>query len=89
MTTLKTKHPHHNSDYDLYADVEKIKAALTEATQDVKEKATEMLSDSVDTMKGKTTAVKDDVANYMVEKPFKSLGIALLIGFTIGYLLRK
>lgn len=85
MTTLKNKN-HHNSDYDLYGDVEKIKAALMEATHDVKGKAAELFSDSVDGMKEKTTAAKDTLANYTAEKPFKSLGIALLVGIGIGFL---
>lgn len=86
MTTVK--HKHHNNN-DLYGDVEKIKAALLEASQDLKGKASEILSDSVDDMKEKSAAVKDGVANYTAEKPFKSLGIALLVGVAIGYLLRK
>ena len=89
MTAIKNKHGHHNSDYDLYGDVEKIKAALMEATQDVKGKAAELFTDSVDGVKEKTALVKDNVANYTAEKPFKSLGAAVLIGIAIGYLLRR
>ena len=87
MSTLKNKSQ--NSEYDLYADVEKIKAALTEATLDVKGKAAEMLSDSVDNVLAHTTDAKDEVANYTAEQPFKSLGVALLVGVAIGYLIRR
>lgn len=89
MTILKNKSRHKSSEYDLYEDVEKIKEALREATLDVKGKASEILSDSVDEMIDQTTNVKDHVVNYTAEQPFKSLGIALLAGIAIGYLIRK
>jgi ElaB/YqjD/DUF883 family membrane-anchored ribosome-binding protein len=87
MTTVKNKHKNHH--YDLYDDVEKIKASLLEATQDVKGKAAEILTDSYEEMKERTTEAKDIFANYTAEKPFKSVGIALIIGFTIGWWFRK
>ena len=65
MPALKKRaHHKHKHDHDLYADVEKIKAALKEATQDIKGKAAEIVSD-------------------------KSLGIALLVGVALGYLLHR
>jgi ElaB/YqjD/DUF883 family membrane-anchored ribosome-binding protein len=88
MTTLKNRH-NHKDDFDLYGDVEKIKAALVEATQDVKGKAAEILSDSYNDMAEKTHALKENVSEFTAERPFKSLGIALLVGMAVGYLLRK
>jgi ElaB/YqjD/DUF883 family membrane-anchored ribosome-binding protein len=85
MTT--TKHRNHYN--DLYDDVEKIKASLLEATRDMKGKAAEVLADSYEGMREQTAEAKDNAANYIAEKPFKSLGIALAIGFAIGYILRK
>jgi len=82
--TTKQKH---NS--DLYQDVEKIKAALMHTASDVRDKASEALYDSVTDVKEKTELAKDTVAEYTAEKPFKSLGIALLIGIGIGYLIKK
>ena len=96
MTNHKQHHNNHNNhshrhhqDIDLYDDIEKIKAALMEASQDVKGKAAELLVESVDSMKDKTKDMTDDLANYTAKKPLKSLGIALLVGVSIGYLLRK
>ncbi len=86
MTTVKNRH---RNQHDLYDDVEKIKASLLEATQDMKDKAAEVLTDSYEGMKKQTTGVKDNVANYTAGKPFKSLGIALLIGIAVGLWLRK
>lgn len=85
--TIKHRHKHNN--YDLYDDVEKIKASLLEATQDVKGRAAEILVDSYEGMKKQTADVKDSVSNYTAEKPFKSLSIALVVGFAIGYLFHK
>lgn len=89
MTTLKSKHGQHHSEYDLYDDVEQIKAALMQASQNMKGRANEILSDSVDDIKKHSSEAKDSVANYAAQKPFQSLGIALLAGIAIGYFLRK
>ena len=84
---MTTKHKHHA--YDLYDDVEKIKAAFTGAALNVKDRAGEILINSVDNVKEQSTVVKDNMADYVAEKPFKSLGIALAVGVALGFLLRK
>ena len=89
MTTTKNKNHHHHQRNDIYEDVEKIKAALFDASQNIKGRATDMLADSVDDMKEKSAAVKNSVADYTADKPFKSLGFALLAGFLIGYFLNR
>ena len=88
MTTVKHKHINRD-DYDLYKDVENIKAALFEASEDVKGKAGEILSDSVEDIKDRSTKIKNNVANYTSEKPFNSLGIAFLFGVVLGFFLNK
>lgn len=80
---------HHQSDYDLYGDLERIKDALYDTGADVKGKAGEFITSSVDDIKEKTIYARDNVANYTAERPFKSLGIALLAGVALGWLLRK
>ena len=85
MTTTKNKHANHN----LYNNVEKIKAALVDVSQDVKGKAGEILSDSVENIKHRSHLAKNNMAHYTAKKPFKSLGIALLAGLVVGYLLRR
>jgi ElaB/YqjD/DUF883 family membrane-anchored ribosome-binding protein len=72
MSTLK------NKQNDLYEDVEKLKAALTN-----------VLENSVDEIKEKTTDATEKLASYATEKPFRSLSVALLVGIGIGYFLRK
>lgn len=81
----------HNSHthYDLSHDVQKIKAALFDTTQDLKGRAGEMITDSMDNVKHQTVIVRDSVADYTARKPFKALGMALLTGMTVGWLLRR
>ena len=89
--TVKHKHSNfrHKSDFDLYGDVAKIKAALITATQDVKGRAGELLSDSYEEMKERSIEAKDNLADFTAEKPFKSLGFALLLGMAVGYFLHR
>jgi ElaB/YqjD/DUF883 family membrane-anchored ribosome-binding protein len=90
MTTTSTRSRHngHNT-HDLYRDVEKIKAALLLTTQDAKDKALDLLSDSVEAMKEKSNAVKGNVETYTAKKPFKSLGAAFAAGIVIGFLFHR
>lgn len=87
--TTKARHNGQRTHYNLSNDVEKIKAALYHTTQDLKGRAGEMMTESMDSAKEQTAIVRDNVADYTAEKPFKALGIALLAGITIGFLLRK
>lgn len=87
-TTHKNRHSHRD-EYDLSADLERIKSALMDASSDVKGKATEILNESVENVKQKSEDLQGTVADYVAEKPFKSLGIAILSGIIIGYLLHK
>jgi ElaB/YqjD/DUF883 family membrane-anchored ribosome-binding protein len=82
------KHKHNHSDYDLYDDIAKIRSAFADASYDLKGKAGEILSQSVDTVKEQSAQMKDNVVDYTAENPFKSLGIALATGIALGYFLR-
>lgn len=88
MTAVKHKHTQHH-DYDLSEDVEKIKAALMDATQNLKGRAGDFLHDSVDNIKDQAASTKSSIENYAAEKPFKSLGLTLFIGMAIGYFMKK
>lgn len=90
MATLKNRTNHKNSNhYDLSGDVEKIKAALFDTTQDLRGRAGEILLNTMDNMKERSNMVKDNIADYTAEKPLKSLGIAFAAGIAIGWLLRR
>lgn len=79
----------HRSEFDLYHDFENIKDAFTEATYDVKGRAGEILSQSMESLKDKSSDLKDGVEEYVSNKPFQSMGIALLAGMVIGYFIHK
>lgn len=75
--------------HGLNGDIAKIKAALAHATTGVKGKAGAMLSDQWNEVKDKSSDMQHNLADYIAEKPFKTLGITLLSGFIIGFLFRK
>lgn len=84
MTALKNR-----TKVNLLNDVEKIKAAILDTSNDLSFKAGEMLNDSIEDIKDRTSAAKESVENYTSEKPLKSLGFAFLAGLVIGYLAKK
>jgi len=89
MTLKRRNHHQRHHEYDLEEDVEKIKAALMDAANDVRGKAGAMLSDSVDNMRERSELLKENLADYTGNKPFRSLGVAFLVGAIIGYLMHK
>jgi ElaB/YqjD/DUF883 family membrane-anchored ribosome-binding protein len=86
--TVKARN-HHRSQYKISNDVEKLKAALFNTTQGLTGRAGEILSESVDNFKEQSSAMRENAADYIANKPFKSVGLTLLAGITIGYLLRR
>jgi ElaB/YqjD/DUF883 family membrane-anchored ribosome-binding protein len=89
--TIKGKHRvrKNHDDFDLYGDVAKIKAAIQDASSDVKNKTNQMFTDSIDNIKDQASSTKDYVEEIIDEKPFKAVGISLLVGMAIGYFLKK
>ena len=83
-------HGHHSHiEYDLHADLERIKKALSDASYDVQGRASEMFNESKQHVKQTSSDLQDGVAGYIAEQPFKSMGLAILSGIVIGLLLRK
>jgi len=87
-TTRHSKRNHHH-DYDIYDDLAKIKDALAGATTGMRDRAGEMLSDSFDDVRKKSAVIEKNVTSYVSDKPFKSIGVALLAGAFLGYFLHK
>lgn len=75
--------------HDIAANMLKIKHALSDSVETAKDRAGEMLLDSVDEIKDKSARAQEKVATYTARRPFKTIGIALLTGVVIGYLLKK
>ena len=87
-TTAKHKRAN-QSEYDIYGDLARIKDAFADATQGVRGRAGEMLSQSFDGVKEKSAAIQESVGSYVADKPFKSVGAALLVGALVGYFIKK
>jgi ElaB/YqjD/DUF883 family membrane-anchored ribosome-binding protein len=88
MAAVKSKRAI-NKNHVLYDDVEKIKAAISDASYDVKDKVNEIFSDSLGTVREQSDMVRENVSNYTAERPFKSLSIVLLTGVMLGYLIHR
>ena len=82
-------HRHKHNGHGLNADLEKIKSAIADTALDLRDRTGEMFSDSLDNLKERSSKVHHDVASYTAKRPIKSLGVALLIGLAVGFLLRK
>lgn len=74
---------------NLYDDLDEIKSALSDTAFDLKAKAGDLLYDSYQNVADKSENVKENIASYTAEKPYSALGIALIAGITVGYLLKK
>lgn len=77
------------SSVDLFDDLEQIRESLATITDDVKTKAAEMLARSLGKAKDKSAHMKEEVDEYVSDRPYKAMGIAVLAGLVIGYLLHK
>ena len=73
----------------LYRDVEMIKRALAKANSDVKGRARDILSHTIDDAVGTGVYAQERVTNFTATKPFTSLGIALLTGLFLGVVITK
>jgi ElaB/YqjD/DUF883 family membrane-anchored ribosome-binding protein len=77
------------SSVDLFDDLEQIKDSLAAITADVKTKTAEMLARSVESAKGKSAEIQENVDAYVTDRPYKFMGMAILTGIVLGYLLHK
>lgn len=86
---MKNNRGHYRSQYDLQRDFKHIKEALADTTQDVTGRMAEILAHSAQDVKDKSLTAKEYAAEYISERPFKLLGVAVLAGIIIGFLFRK
>jgi len=71
-------------DFDLSGDIAKIRDAFSDTAKDVRGKASEVFSQSMENMKDRSADIKENMETYVAEKPFKSLLLAMLSGVLIG-----
>lgn len=81
--------PHHHSEIDLQGDIETLRHAFAETAKDVGGKTVEIISDSVQNVRDKSSDIQESIQKYVAEKPFKSLGIAVLSGMLLGWITRR
>lgn len=81
---------------DIQEDFQRVKdkaretrQALSQTAYDVKDKANELLTQSLKDVKTKSTDLQENVVTYVTANPVKSIGIALLTGVVAALLLRK
>ncbi len=77
------KHKRVTSDYDLQGDLEKIKDALADAALNAKGTASEALKQSWDNALARTAEIEE----YAKDRPYKTVGLAMLVGGVIGFLI--
>lgn len=88
-TSTSQKNDRGTRQSNLSADLEKIKAAIADATGDVKGKAQEALLESIDHLQEKYSAAQKTAATYVNENPLKAIGMTFAAGIILGLLLRK
>jgi ElaB/YqjD/DUF883 family membrane-anchored ribosome-binding protein len=74
---------------NISSDLEKLKAALFDKTYDFRDKTGEMFTNTLDNLKDHSSAAQEKTAEYVSEKPFKTIGIALTAGLIIGWLVNR
>ncbi|EKD54091.1 MAG: hypothetical protein ACD_60C00125G0015 [uncultured bacterium] len=74
---------------NFYTDIALIKNALSRAKSHMAKRATKALSGTLDNVKEKTDLLQENITDYVVHKPIKSLGLAVLMGTVIGYFIHK
>lgn len=84
-----TKSRNRHQDYDLLADLERIKSAITDTAYDIKGKTGEVINQSFVNMKEKSADLTEELGDYAKKKPIKTIGLAMLTGVVIGFLIRR
>ena len=89
MHATKHKTTHNGSKYDLSGDVAKFKSLLADTTYDLNGRTKEIMNDSLDALKNKSMEAQESLSRYTAKRPLKTIGIALLAGTAIGWLLTR
>lgn len=89
MYKTPSKKNHRRGNVGIAGDLEKIKAALFDTAKDVRWKASDLLSHSAENIKDKSSEIQENVSDYVAERPFKTLAIAMFTGLFLGMLMRR
>lgn len=85
----RKRQPHRSQQPAFMIDIDAIKSALAEVTQDAKEAADDIIAKSTKDFKMDTAKIQKQASAYVAKDPLKTLGVALTIGIAIGYLIHK
>lgn len=70
-------------------DLARLKTDLALSAKEMRGHARGALNESLENMRERTNELQGNVAEYVGEKPFKSLGIAMLSGFILAVAMRR
>lgn len=74
---------------ELNNDIEKIKSALKDASDEVKGKANEIFSQTLESAKQGSGFIKEKLTHYVEQQPMKAVGWALATGLVAGYFMKR
>jgi ElaB/YqjD/DUF883 family membrane-anchored ribosome-binding protein len=83
---MASKHHKNNA---VKHDLDKLKAILALTAKDMRGQALDAVTESLTSVKDKSSDIQGTVAHYVGDKPFKALGIAVLSGLLLGFAMRK
>jgi len=66
-----------------------LKDKIVQKSYDIKDKTGEIIDDTIDSAKRKSRDVKNNLTDFLVEKPASAVGILIAAGLAIGYFFRK
>lgn len=74
---------------NINSDIREIGKALRDATSDIRGRASEVAQLAIDNARAKSLAARDTAEDYIHEKPFRTVGVALLVGFLLGFIYKR
>lgn len=89
MTKTTTRNRHSHENFDFHDDIAKLKEILSDTALHVKDRAAGAINDSVENVKERSVEWQGNVTNYIAERPVKTLGIAMLSGMFLGYMILR
>ncbi len=73
-----------NMDNKMYHSLLNLKEALGETTDGVKSRAGELITELLEDFQEKSTDYQHELEEYIMDKPLKSMGLAIGFGILIG-----
>lgn len=86
-TPLKKNHRRGNP--NIASDIEKIKAALFTTAKDMRFKASDLLSNSAENFRDKSSEIQEGVSDYVASRPFKTMALAMMTGLFLGMVMHR